>query len=137
MRVVDGKRHGLILRRDPPTTAKAGAGIERTASGPRHRVSRAGRRLQRRRARAARCCSSSAPQDGLGEGFVMRRVDGTAIARKLLRDPPYAKARTMIAGQLGEILARIHAVDLARPAAAASIARPPTTSPACAAPSMP
>src|SRR5512139_2380337 len=23
--VVDGKRHGLILRRDPPTTAKAGA----------------------------------------------------------------------------------------------------------------
>src|SRR4029450_6443670 len=32
---------------------------------------------------------------------------------KLLRDPPYEKARTMIAGQLGEILARIHAVDLA------------------------
>ena len=24
--VVDGKRHGLILRRDPPTTGKAGAG---------------------------------------------------------------------------------------------------------------
>ena len=43
----------------------------------------------------------------------MQRVDGTAIARKLLRDPPYEKARTMIAGQLGEILARIHAVDLA------------------------
>ena len=43
----------------------------------------------------------------------MRRIGGTAIARKLLRDPPYAKARDMIAGQLGEILARIHAVDLA------------------------
>ena len=42
----------------------------------------------------------------------MRRIGGTAIARKLLRDPPYAGARKMIAGQLGEILARIHAVDI-------------------------
>jgi aminoglycoside phosphotransferase (APT) family kinase protein len=41
----------------------------------------------------------------------MRRVGGTAIARKLLRDPPYAQARQKIAGQLGAILARIHAVD--------------------------
>ena len=52
------------------------------------------------------------PQDGLGEAYVMRRIGGTAIARKLLRDPPYARARGLIAGQLGEILARIHAVDL-------------------------
>ena len=43
----------------------------------------------------------------------MRRVGGIAIARKLLRDPPYAEARQKIAGQLGEIVARIHAVDLA------------------------
>jgi aminoglycoside phosphotransferase (APT) family kinase protein len=52
-------------------------------------------------------------QDGLGEAFVMRRVGGTAIARKLLRDAPYETARRLIAGQLGAILARIHAVDLA------------------------
>ena len=43
----------------------------------------------------------------------MRRIGGTAIARKLLRDPPYAKARGRIAGQLGEILARIHAIERA------------------------
>ena len=52
----------------------------------------------------------------------MRRIGGTAIARKLLRDPPYAKARGLIAGQLGEILARIHATD-ARDAAAAGAPR--------------
>ena len=51
------------------------------------------------------------PDDGLGEAFVMRRIGGTAIARKLLRDPPYADAREKIARQLGEIVARIHAVD--------------------------
>jgi aminoglycoside phosphotransferase (APT) family kinase protein len=52
------------------------------------------------------------PADGLGEAYVMRRIGGTAIARKLLRDPPYAAARGRIAGQLGEILARIHATDV-------------------------
>src|SRR6185295_6534751 len=51
--------------------------------------------------------------DGLGEAYVMRRVGGTAIARKLLRDPPYAEARQRITGQLGEIVARIHATDTA------------------------
>ncbi len=40
----------------------------------------------------------------------MRRIQGTAIARKLLRDSSYAAARSRIAGQLGEILMRIHAV---------------------------
>jgi aminoglycoside phosphotransferase (APT) family kinase protein len=40
-------------------------------------------------------------------------VRGTAIARKLLRDPPYAEARRRIAGQLGEIVVRIHATDTA------------------------
>jgi aminoglycoside phosphotransferase (APT) family kinase protein len=53
------------------------------------------------------------PEDGLGEAYVMQRVGGTAIARKLLRDPPYAVARGRIASQLGAILARIHATDLA------------------------
>jgi aminoglycoside phosphotransferase (APT) family kinase protein len=51
------------------------------------------------------------PQDGLGDADVMRRVGGIAIARKLLRDPPYEAARGRIAGQLGGILACIHATD--------------------------
>ncbi|MGD1935561.1 MAG: phosphotransferase family protein [Candidatus Phaeomarinobacter sp.] len=48
--------------------------------------------------------------DGLGDGFVMDRIEGETIARKILRDAEYAEARPKMARQCGEILARIHAV---------------------------
>jgi aminoglycoside phosphotransferase (APT) family kinase protein len=48
--------------------------------------------------------------DGLGDGFVMDRIEGETIARKILRDAEYADARPKLARQCGEILARIHAV---------------------------
>jgi len=41
----------------------------------------------------------------------MERIDGETIARKILRDEPYANARTRLAFQCGEILARLHAID--------------------------
>ncbi len=50
--------------------------------------------------------------DGLGAGFVMRRVEGETIARKILRDDEYADARPKLARQCGEIMARIHQVPL-------------------------
>ncbi len=43
--------------------------------------------------------------------FIMARVDGETIARRLLRDAEYARAREAMPGQLAEILARIHRVD--------------------------
>jgi aminoglycoside phosphotransferase (APT) family kinase protein len=49
--------------------------------------------------------------DGLGAGFLMDRVAGETIARRILRDPEYDAARPLLAGQAGEIAARIHAVD--------------------------
>jgi aminoglycoside phosphotransferase (APT) family kinase protein len=49
--------------------------------------------------------------DGLGAGFLMDRVDGETIPRRILRDEQYAKARPHLAAQSGEIAARIHAVD--------------------------
>jgi len=52
------------------------------------------------------------PQDELGTGFVMARVEGETIPRKILRDEQFAQARPKLARQLGEILARIHGVDL-------------------------
>jgi aminoglycoside phosphotransferase (APT) family kinase protein len=52
------------------------------------------------------------PQDDLGTGFVMARVEGETIPRKILRDEQFAQARPMLARQLGEILARIHGLDL-------------------------
>lgn len=43
--------------------------------------------------------------------FVMDRVAGETIARRLLRDPEYAEARRVMPAQLGRILARIHRID--------------------------
>ncbi|EKS35727.1 phosphotransferase family protein [Afipia clevelandensis] len=54
------------------------------------------------------------PEDGLGSGFVMDRVEGETIPRKILRDPEFAPARNILAGQLGKIVAGIHALDKAR-----------------------
>lgn len=43
--------------------------------------------------------------------FLMERVEGETLARRLLRDTEYARAREVMTGQLGEILARIHRLD--------------------------
>ena len=51
--------------------------------------------------------------------FIMERVEGEALARRLLRDPGYAEARAVMTGQLGAILAGIHAVSIAGPELAA------------------
>ena len=110
--VVDGTRHGLILRRDPPILGapRSKAETDRSVSIDRGTEFRVLRAAFEAGVRAPEALFELAPDDGLGEGFVMRRIGGTAIARKLLRDPPYEAARRKIAGQLGEILARLHAV---------------------------
>jgi aminoglycoside phosphotransferase (APT) family kinase protein len=50
-----------------------------------------------------------APGDGLGPGYVMARLAGETISRKILRDAEFADARTMLAAQCGACLAAIHA----------------------------
>jgi aminoglycoside phosphotransferase (APT) family kinase protein len=49
--------------------------------------------------------------DSVGQGYVMDRLQGETIARKILRDAEFADVRPKLARQCGEILARIHAVD--------------------------
>jgi aminoglycoside phosphotransferase (APT) family kinase protein len=49
--------------------------------------------------------------DKLGPGYLMGRIEGETIARKILRDPEFADARPKLARQCGQILARIHAID--------------------------
>ncbi len=51
------------------------------------------------------------PGDKLGQGFLMDRVAGETIPRKILRDSTFAELRPKLAGELGMILARIHAMD--------------------------
>jgi aminoglycoside phosphotransferase (APT) family kinase protein len=43
--------------------------------------------------------------------FIMERVEGETLARRLLRDEQYANARKLMPAQLAEIAARIHRID--------------------------
>ena len=52
--------------------------------------------------------------DDLGPGYLMGRVEGETIARKILRDAAFADARPKLARQCGRILAGIHAIDKAQ-----------------------
>lgn len=54
------------------------------------------------------------PQDELGSGFVMTRIEGETIPRKILRDGKFEQARPKLARQLGRVLAGIHGLDLRR-----------------------
>ena len=101
--VVNGERHALILRRDPPAQGKTER--ERAVTIDRATEFRVLRAAFEAGVRSPEPLFELTPEDGLGEAYVMRRVGGIAIARKLLRDPPYAAARGRIASQLGEILA--------------------------------
>lgn len=49
-----------------------------------------------------------APQDGLGAGYVTRRIDGETLGRRIVRDEAFAGARRVLAEQCGQALARIH-----------------------------
>jgi aminoglycoside phosphotransferase (APT) family kinase protein len=55
----------------------------------------------------------AAPEDGLGDGFVMARVEGESLAPKWLKDEGFAAARAAMTAQCGAALARIHAIPLA------------------------
>jgi aminoglycoside phosphotransferase (APT) family kinase protein len=54
------------------------------------------------------------PEDELGTGFVMSRVAGETIPRKILRDDQFAAARPELARQLGSVLAAIHGLPLSQ-----------------------
>lgn len=98
-----GTRTGLVLRRDPGSNT----------------IGSSDRNTEFELVRAAGAAGVPAPgvrflltaDDGIGDGFVMDRIDGETIPRKILRDDEYAGARTELARQCGEIAAHIHAVD--------------------------
>lgn len=59
----------------------------------------------------------AAPDDGLGDGFVMVRIAGESLAPKWLRGDGFAAARAALTGQCAAALAALHAVPLAAVAA--------------------
>jgi aminoglycoside phosphotransferase (APT) family kinase protein len=54
------------------------------------------------------------PEDELGSGFIMHRIEGETIPRKILRDSRFTQVRPRLARQLGGILAEIHDLPLAQ-----------------------
>jgi len=100
----DGGRVPLILRRAPAATERSrlSAGLAAEAQ----LIARAG---------AAGVPVPAVqhvlqPADALGEGFVMQRLDGETLGRRIVRDARFAAARRVLARQCGEALARIHAL---------------------------
>lgn len=97
------ERLALVLRRDP---------------GP-SRI-QTDRRVEFHVLRAAREAGVPVPRVyWLGEDaeaggtrfFLMERVEGETLGRRLLRDPEYEQARALLPAQLGRALAKIHAID--------------------------
>lgn len=88
---------GLILRKDPPGSAKQG-----------------GMRMESQLLVAA--AEAGVPVPGVvasGDDFiVMERIDGETIPRKILRDDEYAEARPRLAGQCGTVLAALHRIPV-------------------------
>jgi len=50
--------------------------------------------------------------DGLGEAYVMGKVEGETLGRRIVRDEAFSAVRPKLAHQCGEVLARIHATPL-------------------------
>jgi aminoglycoside phosphotransferase (APT) family kinase protein len=100
----DGSRTELVLRRDPPGRPSEPGAMGREA----------------RAISAARTAGLAAPEVLLSTdepdlwgsaGLVMRRVAGETIARRILRDDAYRRARDVLVGQLGAFAAGLHALD--------------------------
>ncbi|HEV2309653.1 MAG TPA: phosphotransferase family protein, partial [Acidimicrobiia bacterium] len=98
----DGEQLPLVLRRDPAPTSV----------GPLDRSTEADVLSAAHDAgvRAPSVRFVLGPDDGLGAGFVMDRIDGETVARRILRDDAYAAARPHLARELGTQAAAIHAV---------------------------
>lgn len=94
--VTDGERRPLILRRDRPGGLGAAAATEQ-------------RLLELAAPAGVPVPAVIAPVEG---GYVMERIEGETIPRRILRDDTYAEARPRMARQAGEIAARIHAIAL-------------------------
>ncbi|MEO7941663.1 MAG: phosphotransferase family protein [Burkholderiaceae bacterium] len=52
------------------------------------------------------------PEHGLGDGFVMQRIEGESLGHKIVREARYSGVRKRLAFQCGAAMARIHQVPI-------------------------
>lgn len=113
----------LILRRRPDGAAMRETALSLASEAA---LIRAAEQAGAPTPRVVRVC---APSDGLGEAYVMRRLEGETLGRRIVRDEAFAGVRPGLARRCGEVLARIHAVpteglpDLATSDARGELAR--------------
>jgi aminoglycoside phosphotransferase (APT) family kinase protein len=100
-----GQGYHLILRREPAAARSGGTGIGMAAEA------RVIKRVAAAGVPAPQIEHELTPDDGIGAGFVMLRIDGEALPHRILRDDSYTPARAKFARQAGKILARIHQSD--------------------------
>jgi aminoglycoside phosphotransferase (APT) family kinase protein len=105
--VMDGAERKLALRR------AEGEGVSAMSSGP----GLGGEAKLFAAARAAGVPGPEVllvlqPEDGLGAGFFMEWISGETLGGKIARGAEFAEVRRTLARQCGEILARLHQVDV-------------------------
>jgi aminoglycoside phosphotransferase (APT) family kinase protein len=100
----DGERTELVLRRNPPgrPADPAGTHLEARALNLAHGAGLPVPEM---------LVMSEGPAWGT-PGMVMRRIPGETIARKILREDTYARARGLLVRQLAQFAAGLHAVEV-------------------------
>ena len=102
--VGDGLRHPLILRRSP-------GGLRGAESLPLPLEAALIGALAGCGAPMAEVVHTLVPADALGDGFLMTRIAGETIPRKILRDAAFAAVRPRLVAQMGAALGAIHRAD--------------------------
>lgn len=103
----DAVLHPLILRRSP-------GGLRSTESLSLEAEADLIRVLDGSGVPVATVVHTLVPADRLGDGFLMTRIEGETIARKVLRDSEFAAIRPHLATQFGTIRGTMTNVDSAR-----------------------
>ena len=98
-----GATRGMVLRRDP--------GAQRIESNRRHEFLVLRAAFEEGVPVPEVLWVSDDPAVLEAPFFIMERVEGETIARRLLRDQQYAEARKLMPAQLAQIVARIHRID--------------------------
>ena len=96
----------LILRRRPPTARMSDTALPLATEAALLAA------VARRGAPVPQVIHVCAPEDGLGEAYVMRRLEGETLGKRIVRDDAFAGVRPGLARRCGEVLAAIHATPL-------------------------
>lgn len=104
--VTEEGAHPLILRRQ-----SAGAAVGTWSSAPMETEAALIRKAAEQGVAVPHVRYVLRPEDGIGSGFIMDRIPGETIARKILREPQFDAVRPKLARECGRHLARIHAID--------------------------